>query len=135
MVDEHEATLNLSDTYRSRIQAYFDAIDDGRVEDAIERLHPEVTWSHMQVWQADPDQPTHRRTHQGREAVASVLRAYQQSSEADRNVSHEVREILVDGDRCAFLGAVVGPERTFPMFGWVTFDDELIRRYVAGPRP
>ena len=125
-----------NDTFRQKIEGYFVAIDEGRIEDALEILHPNVTWCHMQVWQDDPNNPSYKRTRlEGRDAVADVLLAYEKSEEAKKDVKHQVQQCLTSGQRCAFLGEVVGPSHTFPMMGWVDFEDDQIIRYIAAPRP
>jgi ketosteroid isomerase-like protein len=117
------------------VEAYFAAIDDGRIEDAIDLLHPDVEWVHTQVWQEDTDNPDRTTTELvGKEAVAEVLRAYRDSEEASRDVVHRVTNTVSDEDICAFLGVVSGPDESFPMVGWVEFSDDRIVRYVAAPR-
>jgi ketosteroid isomerase-like protein len=125
----------MTDDYADVVEAYFAAIDEGRVGDAIDLLHPDVEWVHTQVWQEDPGAPERTTTElSGKEAIAEVLRAYQDTEEADSDVVHRVTDVVVDEDTCAFLGEVAGPDASFPMFGWAEFADSAIVRYIAAPR-
>lgn len=120
--------------HADNVEAYFAAVDDGRIEDAVDLLHPDVEWVHTQVWQEDPEQPDRTTTDlAGRDAVAKVLKDYRDSAEADRDVVHRVTDIVADEDTCAFLGEVSGPDESFPMVGWVEFADDTIVRYVVAP--
>ena len=111
---------------------YYDNVDRGDMEAATQAFHPQVDWSHAQVWahhEFARGNPEHLH---GRDAVKVFLAArIDQLREA--TITHQVRKLAVNGDIGAFLGAVEGPGPDKEFLVWFEIEDDLIKRYTLRP--
>lgn len=114
---------------------YYGGIDRGDMAGAASALHPEVEWSHQQVWAHHEFARGAPQELHGREAVRAYLGArVPQLREA--RIRHHVREMVFDPerDRGAFLGAVDGPDgRSLAFLVWFELRDDLVKKYVLRP--
>src|SRR5688572_21651645 len=112
---------------------YYGNIDRGEMAAAATALHPEVEWSHQQVWAHHGfarGTPEHLN---GRTAVEQFLAARVEQLRAAR-IRHHVRDLVFERDRGAFLGAVDGPEgRSLGFMVWFELRDDLVQRYLLRP--
>jgi ketosteroid isomerase-like protein len=114
---------------------YYGHIDRCDMAGAAAALHPDIEWSHQQVWAHHEFARGAPQELRGREAVRDYLAArVQQLREA--RIRHHVREMVFDAarERGAFLGAVDGPDgRSLPFMVWFELRDDLVRKYVLRP--
>lgn len=112
---------------------YYDSIDRGDMAAAAAAMHEEVLWTHVQVWEHHgylrAKGPSELR---GRKAVEDFLMERRERI-AEASIRHKVRELVLDGDQGALLGAVEGPgpERSFMV--WFEIRDDRIWRYHLRP--
>ena len=112
---------------------YYAGIDRGDMRAATAALHPDVDWSHAQVWAHHEFARGHAQQLRGREVVHDFLQArVVQLREAC--ITHHVRELIIDGHRGAFLGAVEGPGAEKQFMVWFELRDDMIGRYLLRPR-
>lgn len=126
--------MNATDLARHLLQAtYYDSIDRGDMTSAVLALHPDIDWSHVQVWEHHDyrrrAEPTRLK---GRQAVLDLL-AERVARLAEAGIRHRIRHLVCDGQQGAFLAAVEGPGREIPFFGWFELRDGLVGRYVLRP--
>lgn len=102
------------------------------MDTAVMAFHPDVEWSHSQVW-AHHDfargEPTQLH---GRAAVRELLAA-RVAELKDAGITHHVRDMIMEGDKGAFIGAVEGPGPDRPFMVWFEMTDGLVSRYVLRP--
>lgn len=114
---------------------YYGNIDRCDMAGAAAALHPDIEWSHQQVWAHHEFTRGAPQELRGRDAVQEYLEArVQQLREA--RIRHHVRELVYDAERgCgAFLGVVDGPDgRSLQFMVWFELRDGLVRRYVLRP--
>jgi hypothetical protein len=112
---------------------YYGNIDRGDMAAAATALHPEIDWSHQQVWAHHEFARGAPERLQGRTAVELFLAArVEQLREA--RIRHHVREMVFERDRGAFLGAVDGPDGpTLGFMVWFELRDDLVGRYLLRP--
>ncbi len=114
---------------------YYGHIDRCEMARAAEALHPEIEWSHQQVWAHHEFQRGAPQELHGSDAVREYLAArVPQLREA--RIRHHVRDMVFDAqrDRGAFLGAVDGPDgRSLPFMVWFELRDDRVKKYVLRP--
>ena len=112
---------------------YYGNIDRGDMASAVTALHPQIEWSHQQVWAHHGFARGAPELLQGRVAVERFLSArVEQLREA--RIRHHVRDLVFERDRGAFLGAVDGPDgRSLGFIVWFELRDDLVKRYVLRP--
>lgn len=112
---------------------YYDSIDRGDMAGAAAAMHEEVLWTHVQVWEhhgyVRARGPSELR---GRQAVEDFL-AERRERIAEANIRHKVRELVLEGDKGAFLGAVEGPGPDRHFMVWFEIRDDRIWRYHLRP--
>jgi len=113
---------------------YYDGIDRGDMTLAVSALHPDVEWSHAQVWAHHEFERAEASAYHGRDEIEAFLLARRRQL-ADSGITHAVVDLVLEGDRGAFRGEVTGPDRTtkLPFLVWVEFTDGLISRYDLRP--
>ena len=114
-------------------RVYYDNVDRGLMTAAAAAFHPEVEWSHAQVWAHHEFRQGHAQQLKGRAAVQALLEARVEQLR-DARITHHVREMVMEGDKGAFLGAVEGPQGELkPFMVWFEVRDGLIARYMLRP--
>jgi hypothetical protein len=112
---------------------YYGNIDRCDMAQAVTALHPDVEWSHQQVWAHHGFARGTPETRRGRSAVEEFLSA-RVAQLREAHIRHHVRDMVFEGDRGAFLGAVDGPDgRSLWFMVWFELRDELVSRYVLRP--
>jgi len=112
---------------------YYGNIDRGEMALAASALHPDVEWSHQQVWAHHGYARGTPEVRRGRAAVEEFLAA-RIVQLRDARIRHHVRELVFEHDRGAFLGAVDGPDgRSLEFMVWFELRDDLVARYVLRP--
>lgn len=115
-------------------QTYYENIDRGDMVTATSALHEDVEWSHAQVWAHHGFARGEATVLAGRAAVCAYLSArIEQLRES--GITHRVLELIVDGDRAAFIGRVTGPDgiTTKDFLVWIEVRDDRIARYLLRP--
>ena len=121
------------DLYDLQQKKYYDAIDRGDADAAVEALHEDVEWLHTQVWQHDGHTSDETDVLHGREAVREFL-AERIPDMQGVDIRHEVLKTVSDGTQGAFYGQVVGPDGTTRgTIAWVEFEDGKIKKYINTP--
>jgi ketosteroid isomerase-like protein len=119
--------------YELHQEIYYDNIDAGDADAAVEALHPDVEWIHTQVWEHDGHYSEATDILHGREAVREFL-AERVPELEEVDIRHQVGKTVADGEQGAFHGQVVGPDGdTRKMIAWFEFEDGLIKKYVNTP--
>lgn len=119
--------------YRLLQQTYYDSVDRGDMDAAASALHEDIEWSHAQVWAHHDFQRGEPSMKRGREAVRAYLAARKEKL-AEARIQHKVRDLVVDGNRGAMLGFVLGPDGSEkPFMVWFEIRDEKIARYLLRP--
>ncbi len=114
-------------------QVYYGNIDRGDMAGAASALHPEIEWSHQQVWAHHGFARGAPQTLHGRDAVQAFLAA-RVAQLREAGIRHHVRDMVYEGGRGAFRGVVDGPDgRSLEFIVWFELADGLIRRYVLRP--
>ena len=114
-------------------EIYYRNIDRGDMAAAAAALHPDVEWSHQQVWAHHGFARGTPQRLQGRSAVQQFL-AERVEQLREARIRHHVREMVFERDRGAFLGAVDGPDgRTLGFMVWFELRDDLVSRYLLRP--
>lgn len=113
---------------------FYGGIDRGDMEAAVDAFHDDVVMTHTQVW----EHGDHTRSEEGTKVMRSkdeiLTHLTEQSEGLDRNeIEHDVKELIVDGDRCAFLGDVIAPDDELPYIGWFELEDGKITRLIITP--
>jgi hypothetical protein len=88
---------------------YYGSIDRGDMVAAASALHPDIEWSHQQVWAHHGFARGTPESLRGRAAVQRFLLARVEQLREER-IRHHVRDLVFERDRGAFLGAVDGPD-------------------------
>lgn len=111
---------------------YYANVDRGDMTAATEAFHPEVDWSHAQVWAHHEFARGNAHRLHGRDTVRGFLAArVQQLREAQ--ITHHVSDLIIEGDKGAFIGTVIGPDAQKSFMVWFELRDGLIGRYVLRP--
>ncbi|MBV7407454.1 nuclear transport factor 2 family protein [Maritimibacter sp. DP1N21-5] len=112
---------------------YYDSIDAGDMARAATALHPDIDWSHAQVWAHHDFARAEPSGFKGRQAVRDFLAArVDQLREA--RITHGIEDMVFENDRGAFLGNVTGPDGTTkPFMVWFALTDGLVSRYDLRP--
>lgn len=114
---------------------YFDNIDGGDADKAVEAFTEDVAWSHYQVWEHHGHMRNRADVFDGREQVRDFLAGRIADMQVE-GIRHHVSRVIVQGDAGAFRAEVVGVEGTsMRFFGWVELKDGRICRYIVGPEP
>ncbi len=111
---------------------YYGHVDQGDMDTAVMAFHPDVEWSHAQVWAHHGfarGEPTQLH---GRDSVHAFLAA-RVAELKDAGITHHVREMVMEGDKGAFIGAVEGPGPDRAFMVWFEVKDKLVSRYVLRP--
>ena len=119
--------------YRLLQSTYYDSIDKGDMVRACSALHPDVDWTHAQVWAHHQFERAEASGFRGRQAIQDFLTA-RVAQLAEARITHHVDDMVIEGDKGAFLGHVAGPDGTTrPFFVWFELRDGLIGRYTLRP--
>lgn len=111
---------------------YYGHVDKGDMDTAVMAFHPDVDWSHAQVWAHHGFARGEATQLHGREAVRELL-GRRVSELKDAGITHHVRDIVMEGSKGAFIGAVEGPGPDRPFMVWFEMQDGLVSRYVLRP--
>jgi len=112
---------------------YYDSVDCGDMAKAASAFHPDVEWSHQQVWEHHQfKREGSAVTINGRPAVEKLLSARVKEL-GEARIRHKVRDMVFENDKGAFLGAVLGEGREVPFMVWFEIRDNLISRYLLRP--
>jgi ketosteroid isomerase-like protein len=112
---------------------YYDSIDRGDMATAAAAMHEDVLWTHVQVW----EHHGYRRESgaselRGRAAVEAFL-AERRQKLAEAGIRHKLRDLVLEGDKGAFIGAVEGPGPDKLFLVWFEIKDDRIWRYHLRP--
>jgi len=115
--------------------SYFDNIDRGDADRAVQAFTDDVAWSHYQVW----EHPGHMRNRadvfKGRKELRDFLAARIADMQVE-GIRHQVTHVIVQGNEGAFRAEVLGVTgKNMRFFGWVELTDGRISRYIVGPEP
>ncbi len=114
---------------------YFDSIDQGDADRAVQAFTDDVAWSHYQVWEHHGHMRNRADAFKGRGEVQDFLAARIAEMQIE-GFRHRVTRIIVQGKEGAFRAEVVGVTGTSKrFFGWVEITDGRISRYIVGPEP
>lgn len=121
------------DAYRLIQSTYYDGVDAGDMARAATALHPDIDWSHAQVWAHHGFARAEPSGFKGRQAVHDFLAArVDQLREAQ--ITHAIEDMVFEDGRGAFLGAVTGPDGSKkPFMVWFALTDGLVSRYDLRP--
>jgi ketosteroid isomerase-like protein len=109
-------------------RGYYDSINAGDMAGAAAVLHEDVEWSHGPVW-GQPASELIENLH-GRSAVEAVLTGRKQALSP---LTLEIRDLVVEGDKGAFLADIGDAESRSPYMGWFELRDGKISRYLVRP--
>ncbi len=113
---------------------YFDNIDSGDADLAVEAMHENVEWIHTQVWEHDGHSSADLDTLWGREALRNFLAKRIPEMQLER-IEHKVDKVVTDGECGAFRARVVcldGGAKHF--FGWIELKDGKVSSYRVMPQ-
>ena len=114
---------------------YFDSIDQGDADRAVQAFTDDVAWSHYQVWEHHGHMRNCADAFKGRGEVRDFLAARIAEMQIE-GFRHRVTRIIVQGKEGAFRAEVVGVTGTnMRFFGWVELTGGRISRYIVGPEP
>jgi hypothetical protein len=111
---------------------YYDNIDRGDMKAATEAFHPDVAWSHAQVWAHHEFEKNHPAQLNGR-AEVEVFLAKRAGQLSEATITHHVRKLVINDNVGAFLGAVEGPGPEKEFIVWFELADNLVKRYTLRP--
>jgi ketosteroid isomerase-like protein len=112
---------------------YYDPIDRGDMAEAAKALHEDVRWSHAKVWKPTAAELAANDELRGRAEVLAYLEE-QSARLADSSITHEITDMVVEGDRGAHLGKVIGPGgEAAHLMVWFEMTDGLISTYIVRP--
>ncbi|MCL7466129.1 nuclear transport factor 2 family protein [Phaeovulum sp. NW3] len=112
---------------------YYDGIDAGDMARAVSALHPDVDWSHTQVWSHHGFERGEASGCRGRQAVFDLLSA-RVTELAQAQITHRIEDMIFADGRGAFLGYVEGPGGARkPFMVWFELTGGLIGRYTLRP--
>ena len=116
-------------------QTYFDNIDRGDADTAVEAFTEDVAWSHYQVWEHHGHMQNRADVFRSREEVREFL-AKRIGDMQDEGIRHLITHAIVQDGEGAFRAEVVGVKGDkLRFFGWVELKDGKISRYIIGPEP
>lgn len=125
--------VSADELYELQQETYYDAIDRGDADAAVEALHEDVVWKHTQVWQHDGHTSDETDVLYGREAVREFLEERIPDMQGV-DISHKVHKTVSNGESGAFYGQVVGPDgNTRGTIAWFEFEDGKIKKYINTP--
>lgn len=114
---------------------YFDSIDQGDADRAVQAFTDDVSWSHYQVWEHHGHVRNRKDAFKGRREVRDFLAARIADMQVE-GIRHRVTRVIVQGNEGAFRAEVVGVTGTsMRFFGWVELTGNIISRYIVGPEP
>ena len=114
---------------------YFDSIDQGDADRAVQGFTDDVAWSHYQVWEHHGHLRNRTDVFKERTEVRDFLAARIADMQAE-GIRHRVTHVIVQGNEGAFRAEVVGVTSTsMRFFGWVELTGGSISRYIVGPEP
>ena len=114
-------------------KVYFDNIDLGDADSAVEAMHKDVVWVHTQVWEHDGHNRDSLDTLNSREELKAFL-ALRIPEMQKEGIEHKVLKVVTDGKEGAFRAQVVGPSGDAKgFFGWVKLKDGKIGNYRVIP--
>lgn len=112
---------------------YYDSIDRGDMATAASAMHPDVEWSHQQVWEHHQfKREGSAVTINGKAAVEELLSA-RVGELKEAKIQHKIREMVFEDGKGAFLAAVEGDGPDKPFMVWFEIRDDLIARYLLRP--
>ena len=114
---------------------YFDNIDQGDADSAVQAFTDDVAWSHYQVWEHHGHIRNHADAFKGSKEVRDFLAARIADMQVE-GIRHQVSRVIVQGNEGAFRAEVVGVTgKNMQFFGWVELTDGKISKYIVGPEP
>ena len=114
-------------------RTYFDNIDTGRPERAVEAFHAQARWQHTQVWAHDGHDSRTTDRLEGRDRLLEFLSARVPEMQKIQ-IRHEVDDVIVSGPRGAFRARVIGPDgRALGFLGWVEIEGQKLNSYLVVP--
>lgn len=115
--------------------SYFDSIDRGDADHAVEAFTDDVTWSHYQVWEHHGHTRNRADVLRGRKELRDFLAARITDMQVE-GIRHQVKRVIVQGNEGAFRAEVVGVTgENMHFFGWIELTEGRISRYIVGPEP
>ena len=114
-------------------KTYFDSIDKGEMAKAVSVFHEDVEWIHTQVWEHDDyqrDKGIDRL--KGKNEVEALLEG-RKTELAKQKIQHRVQDLVLEGNKGAFLAHVKGGEKELGFMVWFELKDEKIYRYIVAP--
>jgi ketosteroid isomerase-like protein len=114
---------------------YFDSIDQGDADHAVQAFTDDVAWSHYQVWEHHGHMRNRADAFKGRKELRDFLAARITDMKVE-GIRHQVTRVIVQGSEGAFRAEVLGVEgKNMRFFGWVELTNGRISRYIVGPEP
>ncbi len=114
---------------------YFDSIDQGDADRAVQVFTDDVAWSHYQVWEHHGHMRNRADVFKGRKELRDFLAARIADMQVE-GIRHQVTHVIVQGNEGAFRAEVLGVTgKNMRFFGWVELTDGRISRYIVGPEP
>ena len=114
---------------------YFDSIDQGDADRAVQAFTDDVAWSHYQVWEHHGHVRNRTDVFKERREVRDFLAARIADMQVE-GIRHRVTRVIVQGNEGAFRDEVVGVTGTsMRFFGWVELTGGSISKYIVGPDP
>jgi ketosteroid isomerase-like protein len=114
---------------------YFDNIDQGDADGAVQAFTDDIAWSHYQVWEHHGHVRNRADIFRGRNEVHAFL-ATRINDMQEEGIRHQVNQVIVEGNEGAFRAQVVGVTgKSIRFFGWVELTRGKISRYMVSPEP
>ena len=114
---------------------YFDSIDQGDADRAVQVFTDDVAWSHYQVWEHHGHMRNRADVFKGRKELRDFLAARIADMQVE-GIRHQVTHVIVQGDEGAFRAEVLGDTgENMRFFGWVELSNGRISKYIVGPEP
>jgi ketosteroid isomerase-like protein len=114
---------------------YFDSIDQGDADRAVQVFTDDVAWSHYQVWEHHGHMRNRADVFKGRKELRDFLAARIADMQVE-GIRHQVTHVIVQGNEGAFRAEVLGDTgENMRFFGWVELTDGRISKYIVGPEP
>ena len=112
---------------------YYDSIDRGDMATAATAFDDAVDWSHAQVWAHHNYERESVATQlSGRKAVEEFL-SERKDKLAEAKIRHKIRDLVFEGGKGAFLGAVEGEGRELAFMVWFELRNDRVSRYTLRP--
>jgi len=127
-------------TTQTQLQAllqntYFNSIDQGDADRAVQAFTDDVEWSHYQVWEHHGHMRNRADVFKGRQEVRDFLAARIADMQVE-GIRHQVSRVIVEGSEGAFRAEVVGVTgKNMRFFGWLELSDGRISKYIVAPEP